>query len=219
MRLLAALLSACALTATASAAPDGGIRALQAFYANVDSLRADFLQVQVDESGDILQQMSGLFLLERPDRFRWEYTEPYSQIIVSDGQAFRFYDVGLSQVTIRPVNDSLSTTPAQLLAGGTALDDAFAISNAGTHDGLSWVKLVPREDSSDFRAITIGLDGHTPAAMQLDDKLGQTTRILFKNVETDVAIDAQRFTLDLPEGVTVVDGRAGKPSTKPSVKP
>lgn len=197
---------------TQAAAPGGGIEALRAFYDSVETLSADFTQLQVDANGEVFQRMSGRFLLARPEQFRWEYTKPYQQIIVSNGEIFSFYDVGLEQVTIRPIGNSLRTTPAQLLAGGAALEDAFEVVDGGRHDGLAWVRLTPLGKSSDFNQIRIGLDGNLPVAMQLDDKLGQTTRIRFDNITINQGIADQRFSLDIPEGVTVVDGRKGAPA-------
>lgn len=205
MRILMLLIGSLVTTA-AGAAPDG-VSALRAFYDRVDSLSADFQQVQRDSSGAVIQKASGIFLLSRPDRFRWAYQEPYEQIIVSNGDAFRFYDVDLAQVTVREVNDSLRATPAQLLAGGASLDKAFKVSNQGEQDGLTWVELVPRDDNSDFKSIRIGLSDNVPSTMVLNDQLGQTTRITFDNVRVNPDIAGDRFELDIPDEATVVDNR------------
>lgn len=196
-----------AMAVAMPAHPGEGEDALQAFYQNVDTLRADFEQVQVDEDGATIQRTAGEFLLARPDRFRWSYSEPYEQIIVSDGDAFYFHDVDLSQVTVRDVDRSLRATPAQLLAGGKALESAFRIEEAGRRDGLAWVTLTPREGDGDFTEIRIGFDGSRPARMELDDQLGQTTQIKFTDVVVDAEIAPARFTLEIPDDATVVDGR------------
>lgn len=205
MLLLGSLLSTTALAAT------DGLEVLRGFYERVESLSATFEQVQLANDGTVLQRSSGVFLLSRPDRFRWVYKEPYKQIIVSDGETFAFYDVGLKQVTIREIDKSLRATPAQLLAGGANLQELFKITSSGTHDGLTWVKLVPRAEHSDFRAIRLGFDDHVPAVMVLKDKLGQTTRITFDNVKVNPSIPDERFDLEIPEGVTVV----GRKQTTP----
>lgn len=206
MRILVLLLGSL-MTVAAGAAPGGGVEALRSFYERVDSLATSFEQVQRDESGAVVQEASGRFLLSRPDKFRWAYQQPYEQIIVSDGKAFRFYDVDLAQVTIRDVDASLRTTPAQLLAGGEGLEDAFEVRDGGQRDGLAWVRLIPRSDDSDFKEIRMGLEDGLPAAMELDDQLGQTTRIDFSDVQVNPELAAERFQLDIPEDVTVVDGR------------
>lgn len=202
-RILVALLLSC----LAFAAQADGVSDLEAFYNDVDSLSARFEQVQKDDTGNTLQQAEGTFLLSRPDRFRWEYSEPYRQVIVSDGKAFRFYDVDLAQVTIRSIDATLRATPALLLTGGAALEDAFNITAAGQRDGMSWVKLTPRADDTDFQEVRLGLKNQVPSVMELDDNLGQTTHIRFTDVEINPSIGDGRFTLDIPDDVEVVDGR------------
>lgn len=201
------ILIAFVLLFVAVAAHADGVGDLEAFYKNVDSLSAKFQQEQQDEDGNTLQQASGTFELSRPDRFRWEYTAPYKQVIVSDGDVFRFYDVDLAQVTIRSIDATLRATPALLLTGGAALEDAFNIVSAGQRDGMSWVKLTPRADDSDFQQVRLGLKDQVPSVMELDDSLGQTTRIRFSDVELNPSIADARFTLDIPDDVEVVDGR------------
>ncbi|MES1940571.1 outer membrane lipoprotein carrier protein LolA [Salinisphaera sp. T5B8] len=202
-RILVALVLLCAaLTAQAD-----GVGDLEAFYNNVDSLSAHFEQEQKDDNGQTLQQASGTFLLSRPDRFRWEYTAPYKQVIVSDGETFRFYDVDLAQVTIRSIDATLQATPALLLTGGAALEDAFDIVSAGTRDGMSWVRLTPRADDTDFQEVRLGLKDQVPSVMELDDNLGQTTHIRFSDIELNPKLADSRFTLDIPDDVEVVDGR------------
>ncbi|WP_348766909.1 outer membrane lipoprotein chaperone LolA [uncultured Salinisphaera sp.] len=202
-RILVAFLLLCA----AVSAHADGVGDLEAFYNNVDSLSAQFEQEQKDDSGQMLQQASGTFLLSRPDRFRWEYTAPYKQVIVSDGETFRFYDVDLAQVTIRSIDATLQATPALLLTGGAALEDAFNIASAGQRDGMSWVRLTPRADDTDFQEVRLGLKNQVPSVMELDDNLGQTTHIRFSDIELNPKLDASRFTLDIPDDVEVVDGR------------
>lgn len=195
--------------ATALPALAGERDALTAFYAEVEDLRADFEQVQTDEEGRVVQSSAGVFFLERPDRFRWEYREPYRQVIVSDGREFRFYDVDLAQVTVRDVDATLRTTPAQLLAGGAGLEEAFSVERlAGTGDGLDWMRLTPRADDGDFREIRIALQDDRPVRLELDDQLGQTTRIDFDNIRINRGVDGDRFRLDLPADVDVVDAGA-----------
>lgn len=203
--LFAGLLLTVCLSATA-----GERGALTDFYAEVDDLRADFEQVQVDEEGRVVQSSAGVFFLRRPDKFRWEYREPYRQVIVSDGDEFRFYDVDLAQVTVRDVGDTLRATPAQLLAGGVGLRESFTVETMDDDgDGRDWVRLTPRADDSDFREIRIALEDDRPVRLELDDQLGQTTRIEFDDVEVNRGVDRDRFRLELPEDVEVVDAGGG----------
>jgi outer membrane lipoprotein carrier protein len=185
----------------------GTTQSLQNFYNKVHTLSADFKQVQRDDKGNVVQQASGTFLLSRPGQFRWEYKQPYKQIIVSNGKVFKFYDVDLAQVTIRKVGNTLRATPARLLIGGKALSEAFNISSRGRKKGLDWVHLTPKSDASNFKSIDLGMQGNEPKRMQLHDNLGQTTNITFSHIKINPKLSALRFTLDVPDNVEVVDGR------------
>jgi outer membrane lipoprotein carrier protein len=187
-----------------------GLGDLQAFYQKVHSLSAHFQQTRRDDSGQVVQQAGGIFLLSRPKRFRWQYNKPYKQIIVSNGKTFKFYDVDLQQVTIRPIGASLRATPALLLTGGIALKRAFHISSGGTHDGLTWVTLTPKARDTDFKRVALGLKNQIPMVMMLHDKLGQITQITFSDIKINPQLADSRFTLDIPKGVTVVHGRRAR---------
>lgn len=183
---------------------------LQAFYKKVHTLSADFQQVQRDDNGNVVQQASGTFLLSRPKQFRWEYKQPYKQIIVSNGKVFKFYDVDLAQVTVRKIGATLKATPALLLTGGKALKDAFDITDGGQHDGLQWVHLKPTAKDADFKSVDLGLKDNVPSVMKLHDNLGQTTNIDFGDVKINPDLEDSKFTLDVPDNVEVVDARGKK---------
>lgn len=206
MRVLCFLLLALGALTIATAQADD-IDALNHFYQQVKSLSAHFDQTEKAEDGAVLRQSSGVFLLSRPSKFRWAYKKPYKQIIVSDGQVLKFYDVGLAQVTIQPVAETLRATPAQLLTGGVALQEAFKVHSGGEHDGLTLLQLTPRSQQSDFKSIQLGVRDGIPVSMVLADKLGQTTDIQFSDIKVNPSLSAAKFDIDIPDGVTVVDTR------------
>ncbi|MBS1214133.1 MAG: outer rane lipoprotein carrier protein LolA, partial [Proteobacteria bacterium] len=87
------------------------LQRLHAFLAKASSLSADFSQVQVDEKGVPGRKSNGVFYLQRPGKFRWDYQQPYRQEIVSNGGKVWFYDVDLEQVTAKRLNDAIGSTP------------------------------------------------------------------------------------------------------------
>lgn len=208
MRMIRVICAVAMLCIAGLAHADTGSQALQHFYQKVHTLSARFHQVQRDDNGNLVQKSSGSFYLSRPKKFRWEYKKPYHQIMVSNGKVFKFYDVGLAQVTVRNIGATLRATPALLLTGGEALDKAFKIADAGNKNGMSWVKLTPRKKDTDFASVDLGLKNNVPKVMKLHDNLGQITTITFSHVKINPKLAASRFTLNLPKNVEVVDGRA-----------
>ena len=97
-------------------ASDQPIKKLQAFLKSSKSLTADFKQVLINEAGSPYQSSSGLFYLQRPGKFRWDYLKPFQQQIVSTSGKVWFYDADLEQVTVKTLDESVGSTPALLYA-------------------------------------------------------------------------------------------------------
>jgi len=186
-------------------AEDTPLQRLHNFLAKAASLQADFRQVVVSEKGEAGKQSSGEFYLQRPGKFRWDYTKPYAQEIVSNGGKVWFYDKDLEQVTAKKLNDAIGSTPALLLSGEVALEKNFNIESQDKEEGLYWIKLIPKEEESGFRYVLIGLDGDTLSGMELADNFGQLTRIYFSNLKLGVKQDPARFDFKPPAGVDVLE--------------
>jgi outer membrane lipoprotein carrier protein len=189
----------------AAGAEDAPVRKLRAFLAKAATLKADFSQVLINENGKTGQKSSGLFYLQRPGKFRWDYTQPYQQEIVSNGGKVWFYDVDLEQVTAKKLDQAIGSTPALLLSGETALETNFKIEEQSVEEGLYWLKLLPKSEDSSFKYVLIGLDGDMLAGMELSDHFGQLTRIYFSNVKTGVKLESGLFEFKPPAGVDVFE--------------
>jgi outer membrane lipoprotein carrier protein len=188
-------------------ADDTPLQRLHHFLAKASSLQADFRQEVVNEKGDVGKQSSGEFYLQRPGKFRWNYTKPYQQEIVSNGGKVWFYDVDLAQVTTKKINQAIGSTPALLLSGEVALDKNFTIESQDKSEGLYWIKLIPKDEESGFRQVLIGLDGDNLAGMELSDNFGQATRVYFSNLRLGAKIDAAKFEFKPPAGVDVLEDK------------
>jgi outer membrane lipoprotein carrier protein len=196
------------LTAPARAADDAVTR-VAGYLSGVKTLSAQFVQVVRDRQQRITERASGTLSIARPDRFRWDYRQPYEQLIVADGRRLWLYDTDLQQVTVRGLEEGLGSTPAMLLSGAGRLDESFA-SVAVERDGdWTWCRLRPTQSSSDFEAVSLafGPKGEL-AAMELADKLGQTTRIDFSGMSRNTPLDDALFRFKPPPGVDVI-GEAG----------
>ncbi len=188
----------------AGAAPGEARQRLQEFYRQVRSLSARFEQRVTEADGVPGQRASGRFYLQRPGRFRWDYQDPYRQVIVSDGEKLWVYDEDLEQVTVQPVAEALDGTPAAVLAGDRPLEEQFAILELPPAQGLEWVELRPLEVRSDFAVVRLGL-GETLEVIELEDRLGQRTRIRFDELRLNPALDPALFRFRPPPGVEVVE--------------
>jgi outer membrane lipoprotein carrier protein len=177
---------------------------LRAFLAETVTLKAHFSQVLLEADTQRAQVSEGQFYLHRPQRFRWEYESPQPQLVVADGENLWLYDPDLEQVTVRRLDEELSSTPAMLLSGDALLEDSFRIGAAYREDGLDWVELAPLSEAADFAALRIGFDGERLGSMELIDALGQTTVIRFSEVRINPSLDAELFHFTPPPGVDVI---------------
>jgi chaperone LolA len=177
---------------------------LERYLAGLATLQARFHQISMVAGGDEAEEASGRLFLQKPGRFRWDYVEPNAQLIVSDGVNLWLYDQELDQVTVKPIDESLSTTPALLLAGKAGVRESFIISDAGSQAGVAWVRLVPKRADTDFVEFRLGFVRGELRAMELEDKLKQTTRIEFSDVKRNARLASSLFEFSPPAGVDVI---------------
>src|ERR1700733_1836456 len=86
---------------------------------------ADFTQTIDDGHGKVVRSAAGKLSLQKPGRFRWDYSQPSEQLILADGKQIWFYDKDLQQANVRDMDASLVNTPAVLLSGGGSLSSQF----------------------------------------------------------------------------------------------
>jgi len=203
---LGALFAAGAL-AMAGAAHAGALDQFKSFVASTKAARGEFTQRQVKKSdtSKVSAPASGTFLFARPGKFIWNYVKPYEQLLQADGERLYIYDKDLNQVTIRKLGDALGSSPAAILFGSNDLEKNFTLSEAGTRDGLEWLKATPKAKDSSFEQISIGLRNSLPEAMELHDAFGQTSLLTFKKFEKNPPLNAQQFKFVVPKGADVFD--------------
>ncbi len=177
---------------------------LDNFYDNTRTLRADFSQEVRDANERVLQQAQGVFIMQRPNRFRWDYSKPFVQQIVADGKKLWIYDTDLEQITVKPLDTALGNTPALLLSGGKPLEQSFTVTEQADSDGLSWVLLAPKGKDTSFESIRLGFSATGIARMELQDNLGQRTLLSFRNLQTNPTLKDKMFEFKPPAGVDVI---------------
>jgi outer membrane lipoprotein carrier protein len=221
--LVAVVAALAALTAWPAAAASVDVKLgrqrVEEFMRGLDGLQAQFRQILTDRNGQTTEEASGTLAIRRPDRFRWDYRDPYQQVIVADGTRVWLYDSDLEQVTVRKLDDTLSATPAMLLSGKGNLEDNFTVTQAeqdGATPPVLWVRMEPKRDDTDFKWVRLGFTGNDLKFMELADKLGQTTHLEFSKLERNPPLDPSRFTFTVPPGADVIgDASPGAPQGNP----
>lgn len=201
-----------------------GISDLNAFVNNVSSMSSEFSQVVLDKKGLKLQDVEGVMLFKRPNKFRWDYLKPYQNQIISDGDRLFMYDQDLRQVSINPIAKVAGSTPLLIIAGKN-IEKYFTLRNIEDqvanemNQNIKWVEAVPKEEGAGFSKVILGLTENKLSVMKIVDAFEHTTTISFKNAKYNVSLVDNDFLFKLPTGVDVVQNGVASnnsSSTKPT---
>ena len=196
-----------------------GLNSLELFVRTVKSGQAGFTQVVTAPAKEgqtpRVKTSSGQFEFARPNRFRFNYTKPFEQTIVADGQTLWLYDADLNQVTARQQAATLGSTPAALIAAAPdlqALKADFVVTDAPDKDGLEWVMAVPKSKDGQLQSVRVGFrvvglasaQTSTLEVLEILDSFGQRSVLTFKQFQVNPALSATTFSYKPPAGADVI---------------
>ena len=185
-----------ALFVQQSAFAGAGREALDQFLDGLSTLQAKFEQSVLDTENATSGQMFGVFLLDRPGRFRWDYVAPRKQVILADGRDVWIIEEDLKQVTRHLQKWALKGTPAAFLALDESVDKDFEIVEIGERKGMQWLELIPRDKDSDLNRVLLAFADKELRRMELNDKFGQISRFTFFEVQRNQPIDPDLFVYE-----------------------
>jgi len=170
----------------------GAIRQLS----DLDGFSCRFRQIITFSDGSS-HEFYGTLAILPPNRFRWQYTKPFEQLIVSNGKKIWHYEPDLMQVRILTGLEDVDPVVMQLLAGRIGID-----------------KLEVLDSDLPARRYHISIKGGATAWLGLTsegsiayietlDALGNSNRIELNDWILRSPAKAQ-FVFHLPDGVDVV---------------
>lgn len=184
---------------------------LESYLNEHQSLVADFEQSLISEKKGLQELSNGKFYLSRPGKFRWDYTEPFEQSIIADGEKIWVYDKDLDQVTIRDMRAALADSPALLLSDTVSINDQFQVTTMTGQDKMEWFILKPKSEENQYIDIRLAFVDAVIEQMELRDNFGQITKIHFSDQKANATIDVEIFNFKPPAGVDVLDAGAESP--------
>ena len=196
---MVALLAAACATAQADA-----VDTLREFVRDVKTGQSTFTQVVTSADGTRKKTSSGDFEFARPNRFRFNYTKPFQQLIVADGVKVWIFDADLNQASSRRIAQAIGSTPAALLSGAS-LEPEFMLSPEPSRDGLDWALATPRAKDGAFQSMRVGFRGKDLAAVEIVDSFGQRSRLDFQRFTANPPTAAERFRFVPPAGADVIE--------------
>lgn len=177
---------------------------LEAFANGLNALSGQFTQTTSDANGEVQEESHGTLALAAPRQFRWQYEDPFPQLIVADGNDVWIYDQDLEQVTVRNQSTEESQSPLTVLVDLSQLDRDYVVQNLKDRAGLSWLGMTSRAKEPPFKRIEIGFDAQGPKRMLLEDLLGNRTEWAFSNWQRNPKLAADTFKFTPPAGVDVI---------------
>ena len=177
---------------------------LDDYLSGLGTVSSRFEQRLFDEQRKLIERARGTVLIDRPGRFRFDYTDP-PQLIVGDGAKVWIHDPDLAQVTVRDVDTALGSTPAVLLTTGRPVEEQFRVEALDAGAGFDAFALEPKAEDASFTRIRLAFAGGELRRMELLDQFGQTTLITFTDVRRQPAVPPGAFTFTPPAGVDVIE--------------
>ena len=188
-------------TASAGARDD-----LNTFTKGLKGLDGHFTQQVFGTNGKQKELSSGRVAVSAPRLFRWEYTKPYPQLIVADGNTVWVHDPDLQQVSKRPQGAEEANSPLAILLEPSKLDRDFVVKDAGTSNGIEWLQLTPRNTEAAFKSAKLGFSKASLVQMEYVDALGQRTQITFDGWKRNPSFAKGTFVYVPAKGTDVIGG-------------
>ncbi len=186
------------------------------FSTDLRSLDGRFVQQVFNTQDEAIERSEGRISLKAPRQFRWEYQQPFPQLIVADGDHIWLYDPDLEQVTVRVQSFEEQVSPLAALIDPGELDRQFIVREGGQAQGLTWVDLKARnQDAAAVQSAKLGFDTHGLSKMVFEDQLGQRTEVSFSAWTRNGALPADLFRFTPPEGVDVVGDTLDSAEVRP----
>jgi outer membrane lipoprotein carrier protein len=185
---------------------------VEAACSRVQELSARFHQTATSRATGMIQEASGLFLVKRPGKMRWEYQKPEPRLFVTDGKTLWAFSPVDKQVVVQDVGQAFtSRMPLSFLAGDCQLRREFAIT-AVEHAGTRASPTARILDLKPLRAeagiarvlLEVSLQTYTVERTTVFDAAGNTTVIALANLKLNPGLTDDQFQFTPPAGVTVV---------------
>lgn len=212
------LAAACAalffVTASASAAVDPAVSAVQQRYAGLQSLRAEFTQTLTHKESGNVEHRTGVLFFAAPLNVRWETKTPIPELLLITPEAVWNAFPDEDRAYKYPPDISESESIVRVVTGQSALAEDFIVENMGTEKGLTRLALYPKKPTQSMTEAELVVDGKSGLihSVRIIDFYTNTNDIVFVTVDVNPDIPASTFVFMPPESMKVED-KSGEGAT------
>jgi outer membrane lipoprotein carrier protein len=176
-------------------------------YNHLQSLKANFNE-QYDGLG-MHRGESGVMMLRKPGRMRWEYQSTPGKVFVLDGKYAWFYAPGDTQVQRIGASqlDDLRS-PLRFLLGHTKIESELtSLSLAAGPSGTYILSGQPKGQQKRIAKLSLNVTAAGMiAGIEIDEADGAQTHFSFTGEQPNAVLPASAFRFVPPAGIPVVDG-------------
>lgn len=192
---------------------------IEKHYSIKKTLQAEFTQVNHKVMLGRDETSTGILMVNRPGKMRWETLRPEKNLLVSDGKTFWFFTPGMDeteegQVIVRKSSEVQSKVMNALLSGELSVFKSVIELKPGksstatdSHKNEKVFVLTPKPGTAGTvlkAEVTVDAEKKLIVRVRLTNKGGNTSEISLSKIELGKDLDARFFKFDIPPGVDVV---------------
>jgi outer membrane lipoprotein carrier protein len=203
-RLLVGLL---AVSAFAGDAPlDTLLKGVEARYNHAKTLQVSFKE-DYTAPGRPRRSDSGLLMLRKPGKMRWDYSQPKGKLFVSDGKFLWLYTPDENRVEKMKLKESEDMrAPLAFLLGKLDFDKDFKNIQAKPEGSDTRIAAEPKTDNLPYSAVEFVV---TPESIIREVKVtGFDHSVLdfaFEHERLNPVLDNKLFSFQIPKGAELVE--------------
>ncbi|MDC0189217.1 outer-membrane lipoprotein carrier protein LolA [Gammaproteobacteria bacterium] len=177
------------------------------FFNNIDTMRAEFTQINKGVSSTSAIQGSGEIFLEKPNKLFWEMLEPYKKTMVINGSTMIFYDEDLNQALISDYIKDNNSSWINLFMESKYSNDAQLIKEQTLIDDQYYVSFMIDDFRDQYKSVIFVFQNERLNKVKLEDLSSQTIEIEFTAFEINPIIKETLFNFTVPQSADVLDQR------------
>jgi outer membrane lipoprotein carrier protein len=181
--------------------------AIQKRYDSLSSFQTDFQQELTNAASGSVEKRSGKIWFKQ-SLVRWETHKPEKELlVVGQNAVWNYFEADKVALKYRSNQVFNSKTMIRFLSGKANLKDDFKIEEQGTENGLTKLRLVPKEPEPTMVLAYIWVDPKTNllGRVLIVDFFGNGNQVSLNNLQLDKRADAKLFEFTPPSGTQVKD--------------
>ena len=177
------------------------------FFNKIDTMHAEFIQINKGVSSSSIIQGSGEIFLEKPNKLIWEMHKPFRKTMVINGSTMIFYDEDLNQALISDYIKDNKSSWINLFMKSKYNNDANLIKEQRLIDDQYFVTFMIDDFRDQYKSVVFVFEDERLNKVKLENVSSQITEIEFTTFEINPTITKTLFNYSVPPSADVIDQR------------